>query len=347
MIMNPTQFFVALLYIAFTFTSCSKNSSDNHPNSPSPCYDGVQNNGETGVDCGGPCSACPKVWTAVNSGTTEDLYSVYFADTSNGWVVGTGGVIIHSSDGGNNWVVQSSGISDSLNSVYFIDASIGWIAGRKNILKTTDGGNSWTNIVTAPPNQSFYSIFFIDQNKGWVGGSNANQPFLNYTSDGGSIWITKYSGVAQTGSIRSMDFVNQFIGFAVGDSNGLSVKTTDGGTIWNEVSRPFTTPLYACDFSSATDGWSTGVHNYYYDVNLEQWHQQNFLPENVILRGIKIISAGEGWVVGDAGTVYKRTGTNTWDIVTNVTTTNNFYSVSVAGSTACIVGEAGSVYILQ
>jgi hypothetical protein len=28
-------------------------------NGPSSCVDGVQDNGETGVDCGGPCFACP------------------------------------------------------------------------------------------------------------------------------------------------------------------------------------------------------------------------------------------------------------------------------------------------
>jgi hypothetical protein len=35
------------------------------------CVDGIQNNGETGVDCGGPCAACP---TTCQVSTTEPLW---------------------------------------------------------------------------------------------------------------------------------------------------------------------------------------------------------------------------------------------------------------------------------
>src|SRR5687767_7089653 len=111
--MSTTKIFLASICIALTFSSCDKNSPYEAPNNPNPCFDGIQNQGETGVDCGGPCSACPTQWTLVTSGTAADLYSVYFSDSVHGWAVGAAGTIIYSSDGGNNWSAQTSGITDT------------------------------------------------------------------------------------------------------------------------------------------------------------------------------------------------------------------------------------------
>jgi hypothetical protein len=55
-------FTVMMLCIAVAFTTCKKKSSgDNQPEATPTCSDGIQNQGETGVDCGGPCSPCPSV----------------------------------------------------------------------------------------------------------------------------------------------------------------------------------------------------------------------------------------------------------------------------------------------
>lgn len=49
-------FFVLLILFPaalFIYTGCHKDD-----NQPASCGDGIQNQGETGVDCGGPCAAC-------------------------------------------------------------------------------------------------------------------------------------------------------------------------------------------------------------------------------------------------------------------------------------------------
>jgi photosystem II stability/assembly factor-like uncharacterized protein len=339
---------IVVLIIA-SFFSCKKSSKDTNPNSPSPCFDGVQNNGETGVDCGGPCTACAKQWTAISSGTSADLYSVQFVDERNGWAVGLNGTIIHSSDSGNTWSPQLSGVLDTLFSVCFIDASTGWIAGTKKILKTTNGGNTWSVNDTAGANESFYVIYFLDASKGWIGGTNSNYPFLNYTSNGGAFWVPKYSGSSynQHGAIRSIDFFNQLIGYAVGtDAMGLAIQTTDGD-VWAPMNLPVPADLYGCDFTSLSDGWCVGSHNYYYDVSLNAWRVQSFLPEDVTIRSVKNINTGQGWAVGNSGKVYKRRGPYEWEGVTNISTSNDLYSVSVSGATGCIVGQGGTLFILK
>ncbi|MBK7389722.1 MAG: hypothetical protein IPI23_11835 [Bacteroidetes bacterium] len=57
--------FLSLLLIASTLSlfviSCGDDDDEPSP-TPTPtatCSDGIQNQGETGIDCGGPCAACP------------------------------------------------------------------------------------------------------------------------------------------------------------------------------------------------------------------------------------------------------------------------------------------------
>ena len=47
-------FFAGLVFV--TFASCDKKEQLQEPN----CTDNVLNNGETSVDCGGPCAPCPE-----------------------------------------------------------------------------------------------------------------------------------------------------------------------------------------------------------------------------------------------------------------------------------------------
>ncbi len=59
---NKKLFFILGLLAAASvilYSGCSKNKDEGN-NTPIPtCSDGIQNQGETGVDCGGPCSPCP------------------------------------------------------------------------------------------------------------------------------------------------------------------------------------------------------------------------------------------------------------------------------------------------
>lgn len=45
-------FFLAMVAISISFVACKKEDDK------ATCSDGVQNQGETGIDCGGPCAAC-------------------------------------------------------------------------------------------------------------------------------------------------------------------------------------------------------------------------------------------------------------------------------------------------
>jgi len=53
--MKKLLFFTTSIFILTTFSSCSKNG----PLKKGTCSNGIQNQNETAIDCGGPCTPCP------------------------------------------------------------------------------------------------------------------------------------------------------------------------------------------------------------------------------------------------------------------------------------------------
>ncbi|MFI5252505.1 MAG: WD40/YVTN/BNR-like repeat-containing protein [Bacteroidota bacterium] len=114
-----------------------------------------------------------------NSGVTTTLRGVHFAPNTeagtstdlsgsgNGWAVGDGGVILHTSNYGNSWVKQYSGVNVTLNSVHFADSLYGWVSGDAGtILSTTDGGNTWINKQSAThTSRNLYGMYFYPRQR--------------------------------------------------------------------------------------------------------------------------------------------------------------------------------------
>ncbi|HUU85824.1 MAG TPA: YCF48-related protein, partial [Phycisphaerae bacterium] len=102
------------------------------------------------------------LWTAGHAWPADAppdvrLNGVWFVDSTTGWVVGDGGTILHTPDGGRTWDRQAGGTEANLQAVRFVDSSTGWVAGgepgslgggtgRGVLLGTTDGGQSWRTV---------------------------------------------------------------------------------------------------------------------------------------------------------------------------------------------------------
>ncbi|MEO0074298.1 MAG: hypothetical protein ABIK43_06570, partial [candidate division WOR-3 bacterium] len=81
-------------------------------------------------------------WKRMEPNTTADLYAVYFpADTLTGYVVGAGGTILRTVDGGVGWLGVSSGTTSNLYSVHFPVPDTGYVVGEQGtILRLQPGG---------------------------------------------------------------------------------------------------------------------------------------------------------------------------------------------------------------
>ncbi len=126
-------------------------------------------------------------WSALNmSPNTKNLNAVFFTDTSNGWIVGQNGIILHTSTGGTTaaaWTTQASGVASyDLLGVYFYDTTHGWAVGTGGtILYTTDGGTTWLP-QTSGTTWDLLDVKFTSTTMGWVVGKNGT---ILHTSSGG------------------------------------------------------------------------------------------------------------------------------------------------------------------
>ena len=194
------------------------------------------------------------IWEPVNVKEDLALVSVHFTSADEGWVAGgttsmSGGVILHTADGGLTWETQlgEPGSSDrGYDHLRFLDAKTGFAvqstgSGDHRLLRTTDG-KTWAPAGVVAQHRSDYR--FVSPEVGFV---SAGQEILR-TSDGGKKWTSVYQCRVKAEvqgltreigcQISAMFFIDANTGFGVSrelenDAGVAFVKTTDGGAKWS------------------------------------------------------------------------------------------------------------------
>lgn len=106
-----------------------------------------------------------------------------FVDDDTGWVVGAGGKIAATTNGGTDFTPQTSGVSVTLRGVSFnSNKNDGWAVGDEGtIVHTTNGGRAWTK-QNSGTQQRLNDVVFVDTARGWACGENNT---ILYTESGG------------------------------------------------------------------------------------------------------------------------------------------------------------------
>ena len=68
------------------------------------------------------------------TGFTGSTYGLDFFAADTGYVVGSGGVILKTSNGGGSWVTEASGTTQDLRSLYFVNVTTGYVAGTNGTI---------------------------------------------------------------------------------------------------------------------------------------------------------------------------------------------------------------------
>lgn len=287
-------------------------------------------------------------WVLQNSGTAENLYSVFFADDNTGYVCGRNGIMLKTTDGGTSWFTQNSGVTTNLYDINFLNPDIGFAVGDNGVLlKTVSGGEVWEPVITGT-DSVLYSIYFIDTLTGWITGDskiyNTTNAGLNWneqipdipktfrsvffidnntgwitglgtmkTTNGGLNWVTKDRYV----NGNSIFFVNDMTGWVCGLPFKL-YKNTDGGETWEEpTSEPDSPPTSYTElyFINENTGWFTTYHSFGGSIRMTTNGGSNWISEtysvSMRFRGLHSIYArgfNTAWAVGQRGTILKRSG---------------------------------------
>jgi photosystem II stability/assembly factor-like uncharacterized protein len=174
--------------------------------------------------------------TVVWQSTTSSVADIFFASASVGYAVGSGGLVLKTTDAGNNWTTLTSGTIEALNAVVFASENIGWVAGENGVvLFTTDGGTNFSAYTMPDPTVDIKDIMLKVVGSGyvhaWISGS------------GGKIYklaaptITSVSpGVAKQGKIGTIEVIG------TGFMSGAVVSFSDpdvavSSTVYDSATR--------------------------------------------------------------------------------------------------------------
>lgn len=274
-------------------------------------------------------------WTAQTSGTTQTLYGVYFVDAQNGWVVGNGGTILHTVNGGTTWIPQTSGTTQLLYSVWFTSLTNGVAVGQNGtLLRTTDGGTTW-GAVAVSTSGPLFKVTFSGSNVGLAVGQGTGQfgsGVILRTTDGGATWTNISTTNSGSQGFRSVTMTDENNSWALwtmisspvapartfksadGGLTWTSTQNLGGSTGWNDMKMITTSIGYSVGAegknAKTTDGGTT-------------WTSMNDgfpIPSGNFLyytfRAVAFTDVNFGWIVGvvsSSGLVYKTTnGGTTW-----------------------------------
>ena len=126
------------------------------------------------------------VWNQLSPFDAENplMNNHFFLNSRFGFIVGSDGNILRTTDGGQSWKNLSSGVADNLWDVCFVSEKTGFVVGEfGRILKTENGGESWRKTATGTQ-ETIYCIAFQNESEGWAGTESG----LRYTVDGGESW---------------------------------------------------------------------------------------------------------------------------------------------------------------
>jgi photosystem II stability/assembly factor-like uncharacterized protein len=129
---------------------------------------------------------CSAQWISQNSGVMVTLSDVAMVDASTAIVVGYGGNILKTTDGGKHWVSKKSGTTNDLNAISFSSFLEAYAAGNGVVCHTTDGGESWNatpvngnyTCVSTGGYPLYPAIYFASSDNGQI----------RFSYDNGKIW---------------------------------------------------------------------------------------------------------------------------------------------------------------
>jgi photosystem II stability/assembly factor-like uncharacterized protein len=190
---------------------------------------------------------------------------LFFKTKFLGWMVGNGGLIIKTTDGGRVWHTKKSHSKKDLLDIIFVK-NHGWAVGQDStILYSSDGGENWVQQRTPlKANYTLMGVSFLDHKIGWVVGfrirKHKKRAVILFTKNGGQRWISQTDNIVDGNrNFVPKDIVVTDSGWTyIAGSHGDVLMTTDEGKTWQTKDLRLGSSLNCIDFPHARIGWAVG-----------------------------------------------------------------------------------------
>ncbi len=304
-------------------------------------------------------------WRKAHKYTNETITDIFMLNDLLGWSVGSSGLILKTTDGGNNWEKFSSPVIASLYGVCFVDEMHGFIGTTtQRLLITADGGVTWNVSEIGVANGTIKGIYFPDINNGYLMISNTAGGQVVKTTDGGTTWTVSLQAAKD---LLAMSFSSPTKGIVTGKDVATLYYTTDGSTWTNSptpalggfnYSRSDIWGVYMVNDNVAyASGWGSRAAGLQPTIHLKTtnggatWEYQT-LPENqrtyVNMQDLYFKDELNGFCVGGSGSyegsvIVKTTdGGNNWEYL-SLPFGFSIVSIKARGDRLWVVGDAGCV----
>lgn len=167
------------------------------------------------------------------------IHDIAFVNERVGWLACTGNPAVwHTTDGGHTWTGQSyaGGWADNgrVTDLNMLDPTMGYAVyiapgARTQLLYWTSGTGMWSERET-PINDSFYRLWFQDTNNCWLVMNAAT----GWRGTGG--WNFSPMRMGAPGAVECLFNLDGTWGWM--GSDGLILRTTDGGASWQDQTVP-------------------------------------------------------------------------------------------------------------
>jgi photosystem II stability/assembly factor-like uncharacterized protein len=278
---------------------------------------------------------------------SDKFFDVAVHDAKHAMIIGYGGKIIETANGGMSWSQIDAGTRKSLYSIDFAPGhQVGWIVGEEGlILRTTDGGKTWK------PQEA---VVWLD----------------DACKDPEERAYRQIDSPCQYAYLFAISAVDERNAYAVGDKS-IYTRTRDGGETWEVRTLKFETEaasdlalayedpvLYDIEFLDADHGYIVGEFGkiYYTEDGGQTWSQQqeSVMDESVLdildlptFFDIEFSGTKSAIVAGLDGRIAETAdGGKDWNFVpSNVDEfIDPFYSAALMGDgTRWVVGASGQV----
>lgn len=289
-------------------------------------------------------------WVRVDSGTLAWLRTIHFPDARNGWIGGSDGVLLRSTDGGVQWSKAESPTANDIKDVFFSSPKRGWILaeaspfGRSGVstelFETADGGDTWSPIaIESGPERFVRFIPGFDGGIGFIVGEMGT--ILTPTADKSRFTRTRFSSKAL---LMSGQMTSQSRGTIVG-GNGTILYTEDAGGTWMPATVPSSrSRLNSVYYVDTKLGWAVGAKGRIFSTDDGGGKWQDVSPGvDIDLNDVYFVDAKTGFAAGDDGVVLRTNdGGSTW--VRELTSMNRrFERIGFNGTAAFLVGFGGII----
>jgi photosystem II stability/assembly factor-like uncharacterized protein len=294
------------------------------------------------VQRGANVTSGPVTWsaTATNPGMASTL-GVTASSNLVAWVVGSGGGIASTINGGASWTTHASPTTAALTGISRLDANSLVTWGGNGLVVATSNGTTWRDI-TIPGGPTINSVWPL-----------SDDAMVAVTSGGGIYTTANATNVTPTWtqreatthlSIEDVAFQSASNGIAVGH-DGVMLTTTNGGTTWarDDLDTSLTGHAITTTAAGAYVVASAGTGILRTTDSGANWASvlAGWRPS---LFDVAMTTDARGWAVGSDGTVQRTTTAGTtWTPQTSSTTADLFGVHAFDPLRAVAVGRDGTV----